>query len=84
MTITMLCVRDPDWENEYVYDGEIREITIDLGGNWNGYKDFCACLEEGEEDAVELERHTLEQVADLDPANPVRERVEEFFREARS
>jgi hypothetical protein len=83
MTVNMLCIRDPDWENEYIFDGEVNTITIDLGGSWNGYKDFCRCLHEGEPEAESFEAHLLSEVADLEPANPVRERVEQFFKAAR-
>lgn len=81
--VTMLCVRDPDWENMYVSDGDVRHITIDIGGNWNSYKDFSSCLRDGDETAVEFEQSLLADVADLAPENPVRQAVEEYFAEAR-
>ncbi len=32
--VNMLCIRDPDYGNEYVSDAPINEITIDIGGQW--------------------------------------------------
>jgi hypothetical protein len=87
VTVNLLVIRDPDWENVYVTDGEINEITIDIGGNWEGYKYFCASLTEDDdpyhEEALDFERSHLGLVADLPEGNPVREGVEEYFREAR-
>lgn len=82
MTVNMLCIRDPDWENTYVYDAPVNEITIDIGGMWESYKDFVADLKSGGEAVMYME-DKLEEVAGLDPENPVRQAVEEFFEEAK-
>jgi hypothetical protein len=86
--VNVLCIRDPDWENEYVSDAAqqnvvMNEITIDIGGQWLGYKDFASCLVNGDDYALDYERGMLEEIADLPADNPVREGVEEFFENAR-
>lgn len=81
--VNLLCIRDPDSENEYVSDGLLREITIDIGSQWADYRDFCVSLQEEDPEAVDFERELLSQVADLDTDNPVRQRVVEFFADAR-
>jgi hypothetical protein len=80
---TVLCIRDPDWPNEYVADGPQREITIDIGGQWNDYKHFARELAAGEPEAVQYEAHIRDAVAHLAADNPVRQRAEEFFTTAR-
>lgn len=82
MAITMLTIRDPDYENEYVTDGEVREITIDLGGQWNGYKDFCQQLKAGDPEVLAYISGLLDEVSDLAIDNPVRARVIQFLKEA--
>lgn len=84
--IHMLCIRDPDGPNEYVSDApdDTVTITIDIGGQWTSYSDFAACLTEGDEDALEYEASVLQDVAHLDPLNPVREAAEAFFQGARN
>lgn len=81
--VTMLCFRDPDGENEYVSDGPIREITIDIGRSWQSYNHFASDLADDDENALMYEEHLIEEVSDLDPTNPVRQAVEEFFATAR-
>ena len=81
--VNMLCIRDPDFENTYVADAPINEITIDIGGQWNSLKDFASCLQEGEEEALAFEDSILAEVNDLPIGNPVREAVYEFFQFAR-
>lgn len=82
--ITLLCIRDPDASNDYVCDrGELEIITIDVGGSWADHRDFCDCLRQGDDDAVEYEKDILEQVEDLPADNVVRLAVEEFFQNAR-
>lgn len=82
--VTTLCIRDSDYANHYVTDGEVDTITIDVGGDWSSYRDFAACLARGEADAVEYERGSLAEVAHLGKSNPVRVAVESFFAEARA
>lgn len=83
--VTMLCIRDPDSENEYVFDtSDVRQVEIDIGGDWNGYKHFCRELAVEDTYAREYEQKVMEEVADLAPDNPVRVRVEEFFEQARN
>lgn len=83
MTINLLCIRDPDWENMYVSDGDVNYVTVDIGGQWNDYKDFCSCLAAGDAEALDFEKHALDDVAKLDADNPVRKAIEEYFAEAR-
>jgi hypothetical protein len=82
--VTMLCIRDPDYENEYVADGPINTITIDPGGNWNSYKDFCSCLQDGDHLALEFVDSILSEVQDMSKDNPVRQAVETYFAQART
>lgn len=81
--INMLCIRDPDHGNEYVADGEIREITIDIGGSWVDYKHFSRELAEGADEALAYEQSLLADVSDLDEDNPVRKAVVDYFDQAR-
>lgn len=81
-TVNMLCIRDPDYENSYVFDAPVNEITIDMGGMWNGYKDFCSDLADGDDTALEYEQSMLEEVAHLPEDNPVRYAVVQYFAEA--
>lgn len=81
---SLLVIRDPDWGNDYTYDGRrINIITIDIGANWKDYKDFCSCLQANDEDAVEYERDLLEQAAKLDENDTVRHEIEAYFKRAR-
>lgn len=82
--VNLLCIRDPDWENEYTADAPINEITIDIGGQWESYKHFASDLYHDRDEATEYEHSLLEEVSDLKPNNPVRMRVEEFFADARA
>ena len=82
--VNMLCIRDPDYSNDYTFDADVNEITIDIGGNWSDYKDFCADLREGGGEAEDYERGLLEEVAHLPTSNVVRQAVESFFSEARN
>jgi hypothetical protein len=59
----VLCIRDPDWENEYVVDGDVRMIDIDLGSSFNGPKYFNVDLDDAaQRDWLERVRG---EVADL-------------------
>lgn len=82
--VTVLCIRDPDYGNEYVSDGDVRQITIDVGGQWRSYKDFASDLQDEGEAALGFQRHLFAEVEHLEPTNPVRVAVEQFFATARS
>jgi len=81
--VNMLVIRDPDFENDYTYDAPINVITIDIGGDWRDYKDFCSCLRDGDADALDYETAKLAEVAHLDAENAVRKAVVEYFQMAR-
>ena len=70
----VLVIRDPDYENDFVIDGAVRIIDVDLGAQFNGSKDFDAESEQGQQWIAS----TLEQVADLPSGSLVRQRVEDL------
>lgn len=81
--VNMLCIRDSDFENSYVFDAEVHEVTIDLGGSWSSTRDFADDLRKGDGDALEYVESTKERVAHLPEDNPVRKAVYNFFEEAK-
>lgn len=69
----VLCVRDPDYENDYTVVGDVRVISIDLGRGFDGGKGFRALDPDDRQEYVELWRA---QVADLPEDHAVRREVE--------
>jgi hypothetical protein len=71
----VLVVRDPDCENEFVIDGEVETIDVDLGRGFDGPKGF-ANLETGEQ--KDWTRSMLANIAHLPAESKVRRAVEEL------
>jgi len=69
----VLVVRDPDYENEFVVDGEVETIDVDLGSEFDGLNGF-ANLERDEQD--DWARSMLANVAHLPAGSNVRRAVE--------
>lgn len=80
----LLCIRDPDEENEYVGDDDIEIITVDIGSEWRSFKELVSALEDKRPEAEEWVAGVRERVAHLDPDHPARKRVDELIDTARS
>jgi hypothetical protein len=69
----VLCIRDPDYENDYTVVGAVRIIDIDLGRGFDGGKGFRALDPEDREEYIEGWRA---EVADLPEDHLIRQQVE--------
>jgi hypothetical protein len=69
-TVTMLCIRHPDHENEYEDEGgNVRVIDVDLGRSFDGKPDTL-------EQWKDWSKSVLSEVGDLPTWSSVRRRVE--------
>ena len=82
-TINQLVIRDPDYENSYVTDGSINTIEIDIGGQWESYKQFVSDLIEGDAGALDYEQSIMAEVEHLPDDSRVKAAAKEFFQQAR-
>lgn len=84
MKPTMLVIRDPDHENEYVLDADLDVITVDIGSQWRDFKQLAAALEDEKPEALEWVEGVREDVAHLPEDHPARVRVEELITTAQT
>jgi hypothetical protein len=68
----VLVIRDPDYENEFVTQGDVEIIDVDLGSEFNGPNGF-----DPDNDRAWVDDQ-LEKVAQLPEDSPVRQRVQEL------
>jgi hypothetical protein len=78
LTPVVLVIRDPDYENTFVVDGEVETIDVDLGRGFDGPKGFRALSDEEQREWIES---TIAKVAHLPVDSNVRKAVEEFVEE---
>ena len=71
----MLVIRDPDCENEFVVDGDVETIDLDLGRGFDGPKGFAYL---GEYEQADWSRSMLANIAHLPAASNVRQAVEDL------
>jgi hypothetical protein len=74
----VLVVRDPDYQNEFVLDGEVETIDVDLGSGFDGPKGFANLKPAEREDWT---RSILADVAHLPAESKVRQAVEQLVAE---
>jgi hypothetical protein len=75
---TVLVIRNPDYENEFVVEGDVDTIDIDLGRGFNGPKDFANLDAADQVDYLDSWR---DQVKHLDRNGPIRQAVERLIAE---
>lgn len=81
LTPVVLVIRDPDFENKFVLDGEVETIDIDLGRAFEGPKGFRGLSDEEQGEWIES---TIAKVARLPVDSNVRKAVEELVGEIAS
>jgi hypothetical protein len=77
----VLVIRDPDYKNTFVVDGEVETIDIDLGRAFDGRNGFRALSDEERREWIES---TIAKVAHLRVDSAVRKTVEELVEEIAS
>jgi hypothetical protein len=74
--ITLLSIRDPDESTEFVTDGEVEIIEIDLGSTFDGKRGFQQLPDDEQQEIIADWR---EQVEHLDEDGDIRKRVEDLI-----
>ena len=70
-TPTVLVIRDPDESNEFVVDGEVKIIDVDLGRGYASRKELTARLAAGDYDAGEFIDALRQDLAGVPSDSPV-------------
>lgn len=83
----VLCIRDPDYENTYVFDGAVEQYTIDIGARWRNYGELNDALADPTHplhaEAEECVAEWHEMVKNLPSDSNVRRAVIEYADELR-
>jgi hypothetical protein len=77
----VLVIRDPDYQNQFVVDGEVDTIDVDLGRGFDGPSAFASLRLDQQEDWT---RSVLANVAHLPVGSNVRQAVETLVAEMAS
>jgi hypothetical protein len=77
----VLVIRDPDYQNQFVVDGEVDTIEVDLGRGFDGPSAFASLRLDQQEDWT---RSVLANVAHLPAGSNVRQAAEQLVAELAS